>query len=415
MMKLQNIIVFFIFLLPSCLMAQRQEIISDHLRTLQVVGADRWLNMPVIYLGTDETVNISFDELSHNYHRYAYTIEHCEADWTPSEGLFESEYLEGIYNGLTIDDVQESINTATLYSHYQFSLPNDQCRIKLSGNYKVTIKDDNTDEVVAHACFMVCEKRFGVTTEVVTNTDVDFNHAHQQLNIRLSFNGMGISNIDRQLKVFSMQNNRWATLRQLPRPQFIARDGLQWSHCRELIFPATNEYHKFEYLDIHRNSMGVDHTGFDGTDYHVWLNTDYPRPAYVYDEDANGAFYIRNTYDYNNDTESEYFTAHFTYSIAEPFDGEVFVNGLWTNGETAADYLMEYDYATKMYHCAVPLKMGYYSYQYLLRRADGTIIYLPSDGNYYETENTYTTLVYYRPTGGRTDLLYGVSELSSRR
>lgn len=414
-MKLQNIIVFFLIAVPLGIMAQRQNIVSDNIRTLQVVGADRWLNMPVIYLGTDETVNISFDEMSHDYHRYAYTIEHCEADWTPSEGLFEPEYLEGIYNGLTIDDVQESVNTATLYSHYQFSLPNDQCRIKLSGNYKVTITDDNTGEVVAHACFMVCENKFGVSTEVVTNTDIDFNHAHQQLDVRLSYNGVQIMDIDRQLKAYSLQNNRWATLRQLPHPKFINKDGIQWTHTRELIFPATNEYHKFEYLDLHRNSMGVDHTGFDGNDYHVWLNTDYPRSAYVYDEDANGAFFIRNTYDYNNDTESEYFMAHFTYHIAEPFDGEVFVNGQWTNEELTSGFLMEYDYETKLYHCAVPLKMGYYSYQYLLRRSDGSLVYLPSDGNYYETENSYATFIYYRPIGGRTDLLYGVSELSNRR
>lgn len=387
-------------------LAQRQEIISDHIQTLQVVASDRWMDIPVMRLG-EEQMTISFDDMTHEYRRYAYTIEHCEADWSVSQGLFESEYMDGMYSGLIIEDNEQSLNMATLYTHYTFQIPNRQCRIKLSGNYCVTITDDDTQEVVAKAYFMVCEPKISVGIDVVTNTDIDFNHAHQQLNIKLQYNGVQVNDPERQLKVYALQNNRFSTIRQLPRAQYITREGLQWQHCRDLIFPATNEYHKFEYLDIHRNSMGVDHTGFDGTDYHVWINTDYPRLAYVYDEDANGAYYIRNTYDYNNDTESEYFIAHFTYHIDHPFEGDVYLNGMWTNDLLLPQYRMEYDYAAQCYHCAIPLKMGYYSYQYLLHRADGEVVYLPSEGNYYETENQYSCLVYYRPTGGRTDLLLG--------
>lgn len=390
--------------------AQRNEIVSDNIRTLQVVANDRWMRLPVINLNSDDYVCISFDDMTHDYHRYAYTIEHCEADWSVTDGLFESEYLDGRYDNLIIEDNEQSINMATLYTHYQLRLPNDECGIKMSGNYRVTIKDDNSGDVVAYAYFMVCEQRMGISAEVFTNTDIDFNHSHQQLGVKIAYNNVQVTDPDRQVKTYTLQNNRWTTVRELPHAQFISKDGLQWSHCRELIFPATNEYHKFEYLDLHRNSMGVDHTGFDGTDYHVWLNTDTPRPAYVYDEDANGAFLIRNTWDENNDTESEYFVAHFTYYISQPFDGEVFVNGQWTNDRLLDEYRMDYDSETKMYHCAIPLKMGYYSYQYLLRNRDGSVIYLPSEGNHYETENSYTVLTYYRPTGGRTDLLVGISQ-----
>lgn len=387
--------------------AQRHEICSDHIQTLQVVAGDRWMDLPVIQLYGDEPVLISFDDMTHEYHRYTYAIEHCEADWSVSEGLFESEYMDGMYSSLTIDDNQESLNMATLYTHYRLQIPNSNFQLKMSGNYRVTISDDNSGEVIARAYFMVCEPKFGISTELLTNTDIDFNHSHQQLNISLKYNGTQVTDPDRQIKVFALQNNRWSTVRKLPRPQFISREGMQWQHCRDLIFPATNEFHKFEYLDIHRNSMGVDRTSFDGHNYHVWINTDFPRPNYVYDEDANGAYYIRNTDNYNNDTESEYFIAHFTYRVSEPFNGDVYLNGMWTNDRLLPQYRMEYDALNKVYHCAIPLKMGYYSYQYLLEHADGRVEYLPSEGNYYETENSYNCLVYYRPTGGRTDLLYG--------
>lgn len=401
-----SLLAFHFSLVPKA-SAQRHEMLSDHIQTLQVVAADRWMELPIIQLNGDECVTISFDDMTHEYHRYTYTVQHCEADWTPSDGLFESEYIDGMYNSLTIDDNEKSLNMATLYTHYQLQIPNRSFRLKLSGNYCVTISDDNSGELIARAFFMVVNPKFGLHAEVVTNTDIDFNHSHQQLNINLKYNGIQVTDPDRQIKVYALQNNRWSTVRQLPRPQFISREGLQWQHCHELIFDATNEFHKFEYLDLHRNSMGVDRTSFDGQNYHVWVNTDYPRPNYVYDEDANGAYYIRNTYNYNNDTESEYFIAHFTYHISEPFDGDVYLNGMWTNDMLSPQYRMEYDEENKQYHCAVPLKMGYYSYQYLLEKPDATVVYLPSEGNHYETENLYTCLVYYRPTGGRTDLLYG--------
>lgn len=388
-------------------LAQRHEAFSEQIRSLQVVGGDRWMELPVIQLGGDEVVTISFDDMTHEYHRYTYSVEHCEADWSVSEGLFESEYFEGTYGSQIIENNEQSLNMATLYTHYSLSIPNSNCRLKLSGNYRITITDDNSGEQVARAYFMIVEPRIGVSTETVTNTDIDFNNAHQQLNITLNYNGVQVTDPERQLKTIVMQNNRWTTARTLPRPQYISREGLKWQHCRDLIFPATNEYRKFEYLDIHRNSMGVDHTGFDGSDYHVWINTDYPRPNYVYDEDANGAYYIRNTDNYNNDTESEYFIAHFTYHTSEPFHGEVYLNGAWTNDRLLPEYKMEYDPLEKVYTCAVKLKMGYYSYQYLLQHSDGSLEYLPSEGNYYETENSYSCLVYFRPHGGRTDLLFG--------
>lgn len=388
--------------------AQRNEIFTEDIQSLQVVSNQDWLDLPVINLKSDDVLNVSFDDLTHDYHRYSYKIEHCESDWTVSDGLFESDYLEGFYDGLTIDNYQESLNMATLYTHYQLQIPNEQCRLKLSGNYRLTIMDENNDNTpVVHVYFMVLEQKIGVGMEMFTNTDIDFNHSHQQLELSLQYNSINVTDPERQIKAVVIQNRRWTTQRWVPRPQMISREGLKWTHCKDLIFPATNEYRKFEFLDIHRNSMGVDHTDFDGSNYHVWLYTDGPRPNYVYDEDANGAFYIRNTDNYNNDTESEYFVCHFTYKVDEPFDGEVYLNGQWTEDRLQPKYQMEWDNEHKTYHCAVPLKMGYYSYQYLLLKPNGETIYLPSEGNHYETENKYACLVYYRPTGGRTDLLYG--------
>lgn len=394
------------------LVAQNHEIHSDDISSLKVVAENRWLSLPVIDMSAGEAVNISFDQLSHEYHRYTYKIEHCEADWSTTTSLFESDFIDGFYNGLVIDDVEQSVNTAQLYTHYSLTIPNQDCRLKLSGNYRLIVMDDNDDSrPVVSVCFMLSERKMGASLKVTSNTDIDTYRSHQQLSAAISYNGTTVNAPQRQLKAYVMQNNRWATLRQLPRPTSQRYDGLVWEHCRDMIYPATNEYRKFEVLDIHRSSLGIDHISFEEPEYHAWLYTDYPRPNYVYDEDANGAFYIRNTDNIANDTESEYVICHFTYKTDAPFPGDMFLDGQWTYGRLLPEYAMTYDPLAHEYHGAVKLKMGYYSYQYLLRRPDGTTVTLPADGNYHETENSYLLLVYFRPVGGRTDLLYATAKI----
>ena len=98
--------------------AIRNCILSPKIKTAQAVVNQDWLSPPVMVLGSDDKLKISFDELSHDYHRFIYNIVHCEADWTLSEELFESDFLEG-FNNNPIENYQNSINTNTLYTHYR--------------------------------------------------------------------------------------------------------------------------------------------------------------------------------------------------------------------------------------------------------------------------------------------------------
>ena len=247
-----------------------------------------------------------------------------------------------------------------------------------------------------------------VSLNVTTRTDKDINGRYQQCEVKVGYSGLNVMMPEQQVKVYVLQNYRWSTARQLPRPMAFTSQGMEWYHCPNLLFPATNEYRKFEFLDLRRNTMGIEDTDYQGGKYIVNLYRDYPRPNYVYDEDANGGFVIRNFYDRNNDTESEYFLCNFSYHAPLPFDGEVYLNGIWTNDQLFPAYRMTYSPEEKCYRATVMLKMGYYSYQYLLKKPNGEVIYLPTEGNFFQTENHYSCLVYYRPQGGRTDLLYAV-------
>lgn len=104
-------------LLPFSAFAHRHEINDENIRSLQVVANQKWMDLPIMVLNEGK-ISIDFDDLTHTYRRLTYRLEHCEADWKPSVGLFESDVVDGFIAGNTIDDVKESTLTNTLYTHY---------------------------------------------------------------------------------------------------------------------------------------------------------------------------------------------------------------------------------------------------------------------------------------------------------
>lgn len=394
----------------SPVLAQRHEILSPTITSLQVVAGKDWLLPPITQLG-GEPINISFDDLTHEYHRYTYRIEHCEADWTTSEEIFTSDYCEGYYEDNPIDDLVESINTNTLYTHYSLQIPNERCRLKIGGNYRLTVVDNNNDDTpILTVCFMVVEPLMKVGLSMTTNTDYDINKRHQQISMDLKYGNLTVTSPETQIKTVVMQNGRWDNAVVNAKPQYVMSDGLRWDHCRDFIFNGGNEYRKFEILDPGHPTLGIETISWDGENYNAMIWTDEPRQSYVYDEDANGAFYIRNSDNFENDYSSDYILTHFRLKSPH-LEGKVYLNASWTYDRFEPKYEMQYDNLAQLYTTTLPLKQGYYSYQYLWLRNDGTTAPVPSEGNFYQTENQYQALVYYRPIGGRTDRLVGFGQI----
>ena len=402
--------IFFLSLVFICnlnICAQRNEILDKNIASLQVVANNDWLSLPIITLNSNDFVNISFDDLTHEYHRYCYKIEHCEADWQTSSALFESDYIDGFASGNTIDDVKESTNTVQLYTHYNISFPNNKCRPKISGNYRVTIYDENDEKhVVCRAYFMIVEPSMAVQLNVTTNTDIDINGKHQQVEMAVDYGNNIVSNPQTQIKTVVMQNGRWDNAVVNARPQYIKANGLQWIHCKDFIFDGGNEYRKFETLDVTHTTMGLESINWDGHNYHAWIWTDEPRPSYIYDKDANGAFLIRNSDNIDNDVNSDYIITHFRLKSPQTAD-PIYINGFFTNDRFLPQYEMKWNEKNQQYEGELLLKQGYYSYQYLMMKPEGKLKPVPSEGNFYQTENTYQALIYFKANGDRTDRLVG--------
>lgn len=386
------------------LYAQQQRVFADNIRSLQLLVNDDPLPPPVIERG--QTVTLEFDELSHDYHRFFYHIEHCNFDWTPTEGLFESDYLSG-FNDRPIEDYENSFNTTQLYTHYRLSFPNGETSLRLSGNYRVSVYEDGDRSApLLQAEFCVVEPTMSIVASVSGNTDIDFNQSHQQLSYSLAYGANRVVDPSRELHTVVMQNRRWDTRITDLRPNIQKATGIEYTHRHELIFPAGNEFRKFELLDVNRTGLNIDRIRWHEPYYHAMLYADSPLPHYVYEEDQDGAFVIRTDGD-DWSTTSEYVWMHFTLKVPRQ-ELPVYVYGHWANAFPNDDCLMEWNESGGQYEAAVYLKQGYYNYAYA--RADGTWL----DGNFFQTENEYMILVYYRPQGSRYDRLVGYRCMKTR-
>ena len=376
------------------------KIYSPQVKSLQVVVNQNWQSLPVMKLNSADRLYVGFDELSHDYHRYICHIERCEADWTTATEMFESDWLNG-FNDLIVDDYEHSINTTVPYTHYQFSLPNDQCHLKMSGNYRLHIQEDGTDEDVLTVEFMVTEQSMQLSMTATTNTDQDTNGRHQQVSMSIGYMNHSVMRPDEQIQTVVMQNGREDNCRRNVRPAFVNQNGQEWSHAMEYIFDAGNEYRKYEVLDPTHPTMGIDYIRWDGDHYQVFPYISEPRPNYLYDEDADGAFYIRNSDNRENDIISDYVWINYRLKSDPVSDGYIVIDGQWTT-ENSETYRMTYDENAGMYTASILQKQGYYSYQYLWEDNRGTRRPLPSEGNFYPTENRYQAFIYFKEVGGRT-------------
>lgn len=386
--------VAWLFVLSAASLTMRAQTVvhNEQMQSVKAVVNGLWLNMPVMRLASADRLNVAFDYLSHDYHRFRCHLRHCEADWQPSENIFESDYIDG-FNDFFIEDYIGSINTNVDYNHYEVELPNERCRLTMSGNYIMEIIDDDTDQLMAEVAFYVTEQLMSVALQVYTNTDQTINHLHQQVDMTVNYGTQRVSHPDRQIHTVVMQNGLCAQpqRREGMKPNIINAQGMQWTHCRDLIFMAGDEYRKFEILDTDRPSTNVDHITWDGQLFNAWLFTDQVNSNYLTDEDANGAFLIRNSDNIEVENTCEYMMVHFTLdapsNIVPPM-----IDGQWTNSGNHNQYAMEWDDNLHLWHKAILLKQGYYSYTYLMGE-------WPS---FFQTENTYQAFVYYKELTDRT-------------
>src|SRR5205085_7495219 len=137
---------------------------------------------------------------------------------------------------------------------------------------------------------------------------------------------------------------------------------------------------------------------------------------FIYYRDLNGSFTIESFENINPFWQGDYAFTHFSFIPPDrrPLEGsDVYIFGEMTNWASDTTGLMHFNPETGAYEKTLFLKQGYYNYLYATKPINGgPISFTQTEGNYWNTENNYTVLVYYRPFGARADECIGYTSLN---
>jgi hypothetical protein len=386
-------------------------VFSDRVKTLRVCLVNDWLAPPLIELESDKWVEISFDILGGAPERYTYTLTHCNADWTKSQ-LIQSEYMSGFQNRY-IEDYSVSFNTTMDYVNYRLTFPNEDLTMKVSGNYVVQVFPENDNRPLLAACFSVIEQEADISMQVTSQTDKGMNNFYQQVNFVVTY-GNEVRTPMQDLKVYVQQNRRTDNQAALVKPLNIQNRRLVYEHNPALIFEGGNEYRSIEMTTHKYNGLNIETIEFHSPYYHVLLQPDRIRNgrSYLFNEDINGRFYIRTLDGIDYDFEADYYIVHFYLPCEKPFTDPVYILSDAFNNQLDEQSRMEYSSEDRGYVKSVLLKEGYYNYLYVNRKNDTSPASVaPVEGTFYQTENEYRVLVYFRPPGARYDRLIGTQTI----
>ncbi|MBR4594285.1 MAG: DUF5103 domain-containing protein [Bacteroidaceae bacterium] len=399
-----------LMVLPLISYAQWFGSMTDRINTLRMIVDGDWERPAIVDMESNEKIEFSFDDMSHEYHRFTYHIQHCDAQWQPSD-ILESDYLDG-FNDETIDDWENSLNTTFDYTHYRLTLPNSQIRLKISGNYRLSIREDGQE--VAYFRFCLSEGRSLISAKVNGNTDIDSYDSHQQLDLAINYGSLTVRDPSKELYTVIMQNLRTDNMVTNPTPTYDAGNRLTYEHSSQLIFQAGNEFRRFEAVNMYDFNLNVDRISFHDPFYHATLMQDTRRHAYKFDYDHNGRYLIRYNQASDSDTEADYLFVHFNLASDRLTGGKLYIYGHFTGGNLTSRYQMEYNDIENCYQASILLKQGAYDYQYLWVPDGASAAQTkPAEGDWYESKNDYLILLYYRQRGSRYDRLISAFPIAS--
>ena len=393
-------------------------VMNERLRTMQVRNAAQPVPVPgpaVMVMDSGDAVTIDFDVIGDDRDYLRYELVHCNADWQPSR-LSYVEYLDGFNEG-TIDDYAFSEALTVHYVHYSLTIPNDQTRITATGNYLLKIYPENDpDQLWAQCRFVVTDQTAAVGARMTSRTDVDYNKAHQQLELNIDLERAEVNDLFNDVTVVIEQNGRMDNRVTLAHPLRVSGRRLVYEHQPGLIFKAGNEYRRFDNVSVNYPGMGVDRTEYIAPYYHTVLAGDGTRvgESYHYDETLSGGFVVREYNADNPDVQADYVVTHFTLDYPETPGFDFYIDGDFVQRRFSPESRMVYNHGTGKYERSILLKQGAYSYQYLaVKPGTDTGRTDIIEGDKYETRNRYRIYVYARKPGERADRLIAVRDLSS--
>ncbi len=363
---------------------------------------------PFIYFG--DQIELSFDDLDADEKNYYYQIKHFDYMWNPSK-LYKSEYVEG-FDDIRIKKIRNSFNTLKPYTNYILSIPNDDISLKVSGNYSISIHLSNGKKIFEKR-FSYINNQTPIQITISKSNTIDNIKTDQKIKINLNcIDCTKIYNSSSRLKVIVIKNYNWSNSIVIEKPKFIFSNNLIYD---DIYFPGGNEFLNFDNSKVNSTSYKIYKSTLTDI-YNNFLVEDRERTNNIYEfnPDINGEFLINSNNNYDLDIENDYARVHFnlkTNIINKK--NNVYLLGRFNNFILSDNYKLKFDEKTQSYKGSFLFKQGFYNYKYGYRNSlkPNTINYF--EGNFWQTENLYTVLVFHKKNNEKYFKLIGERSIKS--
>ncbi|MDA8587498.1 DUF5103 domain-containing protein [Flavobacteriaceae bacterium] len=375
--------------------------LPENIFSVKIKGSNQ--DYPVFNLS--DKIFFSFDDLNTKKSSFYYKINHYDFEWKPSK-ILKSEYIDG-YDDNLIESFDNSYNTLIDYTNYQISIPNKDLKLKISGNYSISIHSENGDFLFEKK-FSVLNKMISTNIKIKKSSDLEKIDSHQNIDISVrcdncnKFNGNSSD-----LKLVVIKNNNLNNFRVIEKPDYFLNNTLIY---RDISFEGGNEFLNFDSSKINSTNVKVYKTELNDF-YEIYLRTDIDRTDsfYQYNPDINGSFVINKNFN-NPEIENDYSLVKFSFK-PDRIDkkNRVFIIGEFNDYKITNKYELKLN--NNIYKGEFKFKQGFYNYKYLSLETGGRI--KKYSGNFWETQNIYIALLYHKKLTEKYYKLISISETSS--
>lgn len=413
---------FCIVLLCFCFAAKAQDEIihQPYIGTVQLFQYGNQQGLPIYTIGSEDRIELGFDDLEGSLKNYYYSFVLCDYNWQPVN-LNPFDYIKG-FTVNRISTYRYSSIAFTRYTHYQAILPDKNAALPTrSGNYllKVFLDGDTSKRVFSKRMY-VLDPKAGIAADVVQPFTPQLFNTHQRLKFAVTLKGLNAFSAAQQVKAVVMQNNRWNNTQKDIAPTYTRGTTLEYNSENIAVFEGGKEWRWLDLRSFRLQSDRVETAKYSNDKTDIFLKPDADRRAqrYVYFPDYNGMYNIRTIESINPLWQGDYATVYFTYV---PPDGlpypkaDMYLSAAFTGYAKTDQWKMKYNTDKGVYEITAFLKQGYYNYEYVLKDQTGEQKETRMEGNYWETENSYTIFLYYKSFTDRSDQLIGISQVNSRR
>lgn len=402
--------------------AQITEAINfPNIKTAQLFPSGNQQSYPVLSLNSSDRLELHFDDLDGNVKNYSYTYQLCNADWTPAL-LSSFDFIKG-FTQQRINTYRISSVAFTRYTHYSATVPDNNCAPSRSGNYilKVFMNGD-TAKTAFTKRFLVVDNQASITAQIQQPFNGEIFRTWQKIPFQVVLSDkLQVMNHLQQVKVIILQNYRWDNALINVRPTFFSGKKLDFNTENEIVMPGGKEWRWLDLRSFRLQSDRVAKANYNNRSTEIFVKPDVDRSQhrFVFYRDINGMYTIETTESLNPYWQTDYATVHFSFIPPDnaPFGNkDIFLTGLLTNYNLDDSAKMNFNMDTRVYEKTLFLKQGYYNYNYVTVDQNDTKrkpSYEFTEGNFWDTENDYMILVYYRALAGRADELVGITHVSS--